>query len=307
MKLGKVEKVDLREVWKHEASGFSKWLAEAQNIQYLNETINLNLVEIQTEKNVGGYKCDVVCRDEFTDKVVIIENQLESTNHDHLGKIITYASGLDASVIIWIVKVAREEHSSAIEWLNSHTDENISFFLIQIEVIKIGDSLPAPQFKIIEAPNDFNKKTRKSINEVNTESEAGRLEFWTVFNDVMRERKQFNTRKPSTDHWYHFSIGTSTCHLSADLLNKEGKVRINMWIPNSKAQYDYFFENKDSIESSLGMSLDWDRIDNKKASRICTYIDGFSFSKPSEFENISHKMIDRLVKFRTVFQDYILK
>ena len=307
MKLGKVEKVDLREIWKHEASGFSKWLAEPQNIQYLNETINLNLVDIQTEKNVGGYKCDVVCRDEFTDKVVIIENQLESTNHDHLGKIITYASGLDASVIIWIVKVAREEHSSAIEWLNNHTDENISFFLIQIEVIKIGDSLPAPQFNVIEAPNDFNKKIKKSISEINTESEAGRLEFWTVFNDVMKVRKQFNVRKPSTDHWYDFSIGTSTCHLSADLLNKEGKVRINMWIPNNKAQYDRFFENKENIESLIGFTLDWDRLDNKKASRICTYIDNFSFAKPSEFENISNKMIDILVIFRKSFEPYILR
>lgn len=306
MKIGKVEKVDLREVWKHEASGFSKWLVEPQNIQYLNETINLNLVDIQTEKNVGGYKCDVVCRDEFTDKIVIIENQLESTNHDHLGKIITYASGLNASVIIWIVKVAREEHSSAIEWLNNHTDEDISFFLIQIEVIKIGDSLPAPQFNLIESPNDFNKKIKKSISEANTVSESGRLEFWTIFNDVMKVRNQFNVRKPSTDHWYDFSIGTSTCHLSADLLNKEGKVRINMWIPNNKVQYDRFFENRNSIEGYLGFSLDWDRLDNKKASRICTYIDNFSFSKPNEFEIISNKMIDILVMFRTAFQNHIL-
>ena len=113
-------------------------------------------------------------------------------------------------------------------------------------------------------------------------------------------------RKPSTDHWYDFSIGTSTCHLSADLLNKEGKVRINMWIPNNKVQYDRFFENRNSIEGYLGFSLDWDRLDNKKASRICTYIDNFSFSKPNEFEIISNKMIDILVMFRTAFQNHIL-
>lgn len=307
MKLGKLEKVDLREIWKHEASGFSKWLVEPQNIQYLNETINLNLVDIQTEKNVGNYKCDVVCRDEFTDKVVIIENQLESTDHDHLGKIITYASGLDASVIIWIVKVAREEHSSAIEWLNNHTDENISFFLIQIEVIKIGDSLPAPQFNVIEAPNDFNKKIKKSVIEGYTESESGRLEFWTAFNDVMRVRKQFNIRKPSTDNWYDFSIGTSTCHLSADLLNKEGRVRVNMWIPNNKIQYDNFYANKDVIENKLGFPLEWHKLEHKKASRICTYIDNFSFSKSSEYENISNKIIDILVKFRSTFEPFIIK
>lgn len=263
------------------------------------------MIDIQTEKTVGNYKCDIVCRDEFTDKVVIIENQLESTDHDHLGKILTYASGLDASVIIWIVKNAREEHASAIEWLNNHTDESVSFFLIQIDMIKIGDSLPAPQFNVIEAPNDFNKNSKKSINLVNTESETKRFEFWTIFNDVMKSRKAFNVRKASTDHWYNFSIGTSNCHLAADLLNKDGRIRINMWIPDDKEQYDIFLQNKESIESSVGFQLNWERLDTKKASRICTYIEKFSFTRPSEYEEISNKMIDVLIKFRTAFSPYI--
>jgi hypothetical protein len=306
VKLGKIRKLDVREIWKHEALDFSKWLSEAENIQYLNDAIGLSLVDMQTEKNVEAFKCDIVCRDEFTDKIVVIENQLESTNHDHLGKIITYASGLKASVIIWIVKNAREEHASAIEWLNAHTDQSVSFFLIQIEIVQIENSDPAPQFKIIEAPNEFSKNLKKAVVKGEaSESQNNRFEFWTVFNEVSRERAEFNIRKPSTDHWYDFSIGTSVCHLSAELVNKENKIRINIYIPDDKEQFDIFVANKDNIESVVGRPLKWERLDNKKASRIYTYIDDFSFSKSNNFRAISNKMIDLLVKFRSAFKPYI--
>ena len=125
---------------------------------------------------------------------MLIENQLEQTNHDHLGKILTYASGLDASVVVWIVAAARDEHASAIEWLNKHTDDSIFFFLIEIHAYKIGDSEPAPQFKIIEQPNDF-AKTMKRISrdkEMN-ESQGCRLEFWTQFNDILEQRGKLLT------------------------------------------------------------------------------------------------------------------
>lgn len=306
MKLGKIVKVDLREVWKHEALDFSKWLSENENISYLNEAIGLNLVDIQTEKSVGGFKCDIVCRDEFTDKIVIIENQLESSNHDHLGKIITYASGLEASVIIWIVKNAREEHSSAIEWLNNHTDQSVSFFLIQLEMIKIGDSEPAPQFVIVEEPNEYSKNLKKTIQSTITSgSEAGRLEFWSNFNEVLKQRNEFNIRKASTDHWYNFSIGTSTCNLSADLLNKEGKIRVNLWIPDNKELFDYLLSRKQEIEVTVGFPLEWERMDDKKGSRISTYIEGLSFSKPENYNELSNKIINLLVKFRNTFKPHI--
>ena len=128
MKLGKLQEVDIRKVWAHEQYDFSKWLSAEENIQELGNTLNLSLTDVETEKFVGSYRCDILCRDEITGKVVLIENQLEQTNHDHLGKILTYASGLDASVVVWVVASARDEHASAIEWLNKHTDDSISFF-----------------------------------------------------------------------------------------------------------------------------------------------------------------------------------
>ena len=160
MELGKLKEVDIRKVWQHEQYDFSNWLSKDDNINQLGDTLNLSLTDVETEKFVGSYRCDIICKDEITGKNVLIENQLEPTNHDHLGKIITYASGLDASVIIWIVEAAKEEHSSAIEWLNKHTDEDVSFFLIEVHAYTIGDSKPAPYFKIIQQPNDFVKQVK---------------------------------------------------------------------------------------------------------------------------------------------------
>ena len=181
MKLGKLEEVDIRELWKHEQYDFSEWLSKEENIEILGDEIGLTLTDIDKEVYVGSYRCDLVAYDETTGIKVIIENQLETTNHDHLGKIITYASGLDADVVIWIVKEAKEEHRSAVEWLNNKTTKDVSFFLIEIHAYQIGDSLPAPKFVLVEKPNDFLKMT--STNRGNGElskSEADRLIFGLV-------------------------------------------------------------------------------------------------------------------------------
>lgn len=187
MKLGRMEEVDIRNLWKHEQYDFSNWLAKEENIEYLNDILGLTLVDIDKEVYVGGYRCDLVAKDETTNTKVIIENQLEPTNHDHLGKIITYASGLGASVIVWIVKEAREEHRSALEWLNNITSDAVNFFLIEIHAYKIGDSDPAPYFEVVEKPNDFtksNKKSKSGVGEMNR-SMSERFAFWTDFNDVL--------------------------------------------------------------------------------------------------------------------------
>jgi hypothetical protein len=160
MKLGKLQEVDIRKLWNHEQYDFSEWLSKAENLELLNEAIGLTLSEVEKEVYVGSYRCDLVGTDETTGDKVIIENQLEMSNHDHLGKIITYASGLDAKVVVWIVKEAREEHRSAIEWLNNNTPEKLSFFLIEIHAYQIGDSLCAPKFEVVEKPNGFIKNAK---------------------------------------------------------------------------------------------------------------------------------------------------
>lgn len=307
MKLGKLKAVDIRTVWPHEQYDFSQWLAMDDNIKELGDTLNLSLTDVETEKFVGNYRCDILCKDEITGKIVLIENQLEPTNHDHLGKIITYASGLDAAVVIWIVSSARDEHASAIEWLNKHTDDDISFFLLEVHAYKIGDSDPAPQFKIIEQPNDF-VKTVKSIakNTELNESQKSRLEFWTQFNEIIvANGKPFNTRKASTDHWYNVAIGSSEANISIDLVNKEHKIRIGLWINDNKDIFDSLFQQKSSIENALGIELEWHRLDGKKASYICTYVNGLNFKKQDNYPILMTQIIDVVSRMRNVFPRFL--
>lgn len=307
MKLGKLQEIDIREVWTHEQYDFSKWLSAEDNIQELGNVLNLSLTDIETEKFVGSYRCDILCRDEITGRVVLIENQLEQTNHDHLGKILTYASGLDASVVVWVVASARDEHASAIEWLNKHTDDSISFFLLEIHAYRIGNSEPAPQFKIIEQPNDFAKTVKriaqdKSVNE----SQSRRLEFWTQFNDILEQRgKPFNKRKATTDHWYSVAVGSSECQISIDLVNKDHKIRVGLWISDNKERFDYMHQHKEEIEVAMGFPLFWQRLDNKKSSLICTYIKGLDFKAQDNYPELMNEAIDLVVKMRDVLKKYI--
>lgn len=303
---GRLISVDVRELWKHEQYDFSAWLSKPENIDYLSDELGLTLTDIQTEVFVGNYRCDIVAKDETSGIHVVIENQLEASNHDHLGKIITYASGLDASVIVWIVTEAKEEHRSAIEWLNNHTGQDISFFLIELHAYKIGDSLPAPKFEVIEKPNDFIKYNQSSKDEGDTVSRARRFEFWTKFNEVVVEKgKPFNVRKASTDHWYSVAIGTGRAHISINLVNKEGKIVLELYIPDDKPLFDMLHEQKAVIESELGMSFEWERLDKKKASRIKYSIPGLNFEEQSNYPELMNEVIEYVLKMREVFKKHI--
>lgn len=307
MKLGKLKEVEIRNVWSHEQYGFSKWLSEEENIRELGDVLNLSLTEIETEKFVGSYRCDIVCKDEITGKSVLIENQLEPTNHDHLGKIITYASGLDASVVVWVVASAREEHASAIEWLNKHTTSDVDFFLLEVHAYTIGDSAPAPMFKVIEQPNDFAKSVKALANsgELN-ESQVKRLEFWNMLNDALDQKgKPFNKHKATTDHWYTVAVGSSQCHISIDLVNKEHKIRVGLWVADNKEMFDMFFEHRDEIEASFGEKLDWDRLDDKKASIFSTCIPGLDFNKQANYPELIDLAIEKTVKLREAVKPFL--
>ena len=308
MELGKLEEINIRKVWAHEQYDFSDWLSKEDNIQQLGNTLNLSLTDVETEKFVGSYRCDIICKDEITGKNVLIENQLEPTNHDHLGKIITYASGLDASVIIWIVESAKEEHSSAIEWLNKHTDDDVSFFLIEVHAYTIEGSKPAPYFKIIQQPNDFVKQVKNiTKNAELNDSQNSRLEFWNRFNDVLEKNgKPFNKRKATTDHWYSVAVGSSQCHISIDLVNREHKIRISMWIPDNKSLYDTFYSNKNSIEKEIGHSINWDKLDDKKAAYAYTFIEGLDFNKQGNYDGLMNSVINEVLLFRRAFKPYIV-
>ena len=307
MAIGKLEEVDIRELWKHEQYDFSEWLSKKENIENLNDILGLTLVDISKETYVGSYRCDLFAKDETTGIKVIIENQLEMSNHDHLGKIITYASGLDAKVIVWIVKEAREEHRSAIEWLNNNTNNNVNFFLIEIHAYKIGNSDNAPMFQVVEQPNDFIKNNKSTnSNDTMNKSQSQRLEFWNQFNNVLIERgKPFNIRKATTDHWYNVAIGTSDAHIDITLVNKDSVIGVELYITDNKELFDKLYQRKDEIENDLGLKLDWRRLNNSKASRIVTFITGLNFDNHSNYNELMNKTIDLAVLMRDTFKKYI--
>ncbi len=307
MKLGRLNEVEVRDLWKHEQYDFSEWLSKPENIEYINDIIGLTLIDIQKEATVGDYRCDLFAKDETTDTHVVIENQLEASNHDHLGKIITYASSLKATVIIWIVKKAREEHRAAIEWLNNNTVESIGFFLIELHAYKIGDSLPAPKFEVIQQPNDFIKANKNTaLNKEESQIAVERKAFWTLFNErVVAAGKPFSIRKPPSDFWYNIAIGTSQAYICINLVNKDNQIVLELYINDNKELFDSLYSCKDEIESKLDMRFQWNRLDNKKASRIKYFIPGLNFDDHSNYDALMDEIIEKSVRMKKVFRDYI--
>lgn len=303
--IGRFKEKDIRAIWQHEQYDFSAWLAKESNIEYLNDILGLTLIDVNTEVFVGPYRCDIVAKDETTNDTVIIENQLDSTNHDHLGKIITYAAGLNAKYIVWLVKEAKEEHRAAIEWLNSNSSKSVNFFLIEIHAYQIGDSVPAPMFEVIEKPNDFIKTEKNSSRKDSSlnKTESERLVFWEQFNNALIDAgKPFNVRKATTDHWYDVSVGTSEAHISITLVNKENRIGVEIYIDDNKKLFDTLFENKDAFEEDFGEKLEWYRLDERKASRIIYNIDGLDFDNHDNYDELDKKIIDAVARLRESFK-----
>lgn len=269
-KLGKIERIsDLRQVWKHEAQDFSKWLAEEENLSMLSQSVGIEILLEELESSVGNFSVDIFATEEGTGRKIIIENQLEETNHDHLGKIITYASGKSAEVVIWIVKRARDEHRQAVEWLNQHTDENIGFFLVEIELWKIDNSALAPKFNVVERPNDW-AKTMK-MKDGFSDGKRLQLEFWQSFSDYAFQQvpfsRQFKKRKPHPQLWYDLSLGSSLYNLGMSASIQKDELTTYIYFKNCKDVFGKFKSNKEEVEQFLGCTPIW-----REAEKDCKII-----------------------------------
>lgn len=265
--IGKLEKVDLRDLWKHEERDFSAWLAQEENLAMLSDVIGVDINLIERESQVGGFSADLYAEEAGTDNKIIIENQLEDTNHDHLGKIITYASGKNAKYVIWIVKSARDEHRQAIEWLNTHTDDEINFFLLEIELWRIGESLPAPKFNIVVRPNEWAREERRTMSEV---SERGKLclAFWSAFNEYASQRpdflSQFKLRRSHAHNWYDLTIGIGGIFISMNLQSNKGTIDSGLYIRDDKDYFERLKSHSDEVHEILGEKAEW-----REASKAC--------------------------------------
>ncbi len=308
-KFGSLTPVDLRECWSREDTDFTPWLAQEKNIALLGNAIGCPELEVkQQEASVGRFSADILCRNVADDSMVVIENQLEQTDHSHLGQLITYAAGLDAKTLVWVVKQFTEEHRAAIDWLNLHTDEDFQFFGVEVEVFRIGDSPPAPRFDIVAKPNDWAKVTRQAQRSSTGHSDLQKLylEFWDIFGDHSEEDGRFKRPKPQPDKWLGWGSGGKETSLCTQICFKESWILLDVYIGgrNCEAHFHLLKAQKEQIEAELGYPLVWDDRPGMKSCSIFIKKE-VETNDRSRWEEYSHWLLNRLAEFGDVFRPRI--
>ena len=258
--LGRLTKVDLREYWKREDTHFTPWLAQEENISLLGDTIGMELEVQGQEANVGPFRADILCRNTADDTLVLIENQLERTDHTHLGQLITYAAGLDAVTLVWVVQRFTEEHRAALDWLNRITDDDFHFFGLEIELWQIGDSVAAPKFNLVAKPNDWSKMVKDAANRPGglSEGQKAQVEYWTSFAAFLEEQgARFKPPKPYPSNWMGWGVGRSGLSLQTVANSGEVCVRIEMNSRDHPSWFHKLHAATDEVEAALGFAPDW--------------------------------------------------
>jgi Domain of unknown function (DUF4268) len=310
--LGRLQRVELRSAWTSEASDFTPWLAQSENLALLGKAIDIELELDSREKGVGPFRADILCKDTMSDGWVLIENQLERTDHSHLGQLITYAAGLDAFTMVWIAERFTDEHRAALDWLNERTDTTINLFGLEIELWQIGDSAIAPKFNMVCQPNGWSKTIQRAAaaGGESSDLEQLRLRFWTAFRDYMESSKSFvKCQKPSIKHWTSHAIGRTGAHLNSivstwdPISNERGPgVRAELYLsgPNAKREFDVLQIDKDAIERNLGFPLVWRNPENKAMCRIYSRLDG-DFADEQQWPTQFQWLRERLEAMHRVF------
>ena len=271
MKLGKLSHVNLREQWPDEAKDFTPWLASEEGLKLLGEALGMELELEDTEVSVGSYRADIVAKDSLSNEYVVIENQLSSTDHDHIGKLFTYSASFGATTLVWTAQKMREEHRQAIDWFNEITVKDVDFFGIEIELLRIGESALAPNLKIVSKPNEWTRSVRVEKNKI-TEGGSLKLDYWSSFNEYIQANNvKINQRKPHTGHWYDVAIGKSAIHITITVRFVWGNdIGCELYIGTESAKeiFHGLYNQKEEIESKFGCELDWKELPEGKISRI---------------------------------------
>jgi hypothetical protein len=263
-KLGRLRSVDLREVWNSEPYAFTPWLAQAENLQFLAETIGLPALElVTTEHAVDIFSADIVAKAPDTGQTVLIENQIERTDHTHLGQVLTYAAGLEAAIIVWVAKRFTEGHRAALDWLNRITSEDFAFFGLEVEALRIGDSEPAPRFNVVARPNEWSRQLKAASVQAESSPQAmSHAAFWAGYEDAARkiDAPLRVAAKPVTSTNYYVRVGTRgmtyLCAYRALSTKKQG-VYVSIQGEHAAAVYDALRARKAEIEAAYGAPLDW--------------------------------------------------
>ncbi|MCG8407724.1 MAG: DUF4268 domain-containing protein [Phycisphaerales bacterium] len=301
--IGKLERVPLREVWRHEATDFTCWLQE--NIDVLNDVLDFTLTNPEREQSAGTFSVDLVAENE-SGNTIIIENQLEKSDHDHLGKLITYLTSFEAKAAIWIVAKPRPEHVNAIAWLNEASGAD--FYLVQVEVIKIHDSAPAPLLTLIVGPSGESKRVGVAKKEL-AERHQARRRFW----EELLAKARISTKLHSGVSASHGNyVAKSKNGFSFSYVVRRRDAQVELYIDRgqdaeqeNKAIFDQLMQNRHDIEQTFGEQLDWQRLEGKRACRICKPIELGGLADDDRWPEIQDKMIDAMIRLEQAFRSFL--
>lgn len=312
IQLGKLESIPLREAWENEASQFTPWLAQPENIALLAEALDMELEVTAREQSVGSFSADILCKDAATDQTVLIENQLERTDHTHLGQIITYAAGLGAKTVIWVSAKFREEHRAAMDWLNENTADTLQFFGVEVELWRIGNSPYAPKFNVVSKPNDWSKTVHAAAHNLAvaplSETKLQQQKYWAALGELLeRDYTHIRPQKPMPQHWTNFSIGKSGMHLAATVNSVGQRIGVELYLSdaNAKEQFKALFQLKAQVESEIDEQLDWQDLPGKKAARIALYKQDVDPTEERDWGSQHRWLAEKLSKCNAVFRPLV--
>jgi hypothetical protein len=307
MDLGRLEDVEIRLVWPHEARQFTPWLLAHSD--HLAETLGIDIELERAEHPVGGFSLDLVGRDLTNDAVLIVENQLGGTDHSHLGQILTYAAGTDASTVVWLSTGFREEHRQALDWLNQQTRENIRFFGIEIRVVRIGDSAPAPFFKLVAQPNDWQKQVRSVSRPAATGTKTAAYHaFWTKYLERIHEEHAdwSRARTPSNQNWMDFPSPIRGTRINPSFANRK-RLRHELYIDSgdreaNQALLAHFLNHRSQFEAEYGRHLEFEEMPDARACRIADYRLDSDVTMEESHDDFISWFIDCGVRLRRALQ-----
>lgn len=304
--LGRLERVGLREVWNGEALDFTPWLAEESNLELLGNAIGIELELESIEKDVGPFRADIVCKDmSAEDSWVLVENQLERTDHTHLGQLLTYAAGLKAVTVVWIAKRFTDEHRAALDWLNEITGKQFNFFGLEIELWRIGDSPMAPKFNVVSEPNDWTKSVVGQRNaELSSPAKKLQLEFWTEFREYVVENSQkLKPQKALPQNWTHFAVGRTGFAISALVNTMDNRLGVELMMSDddAKAHFHLLKQQEADITREFLGPLEWRELPENKSSYITTRHEVSDIEDRSRWPQYFEWLMTNIERFRDVF------
>ena len=301
--LGRIQEVPLREVWDNEATSFTPWLLENEDV--LSELLGIDITLERREESVGRFSLDLIGRNNDDGSTVIVENQLGGTDHSHLGQLLTYAGGLDAHTIIWVAADFRDEHRAALDWLNRVTGEETHFYGVVVRAVKIGDSLAAPELSLAAKPNDFEKGFKASSSSTSREERKARyFEFWTKVKGTLEGQfPDFSNRKVPDRQYYGVRTGYGDCHRIIAISNRELKVELYFGHGDPEvndSRFEALYERKQEIEELFGEKLSWEALEGRKAARIALYRDASSIRNVDEWDDYLEWIEDHFARLTKV-------